>query len=53
MPVVEPADIQEAKDNVQVSIENFIALGSLLYSVVQSDELQGCKDNSSDWRGMG
>ena len=53
MPVVEPAAIQEAKDNVQVSIENFIALGSLLYSVVQSDELQGCKDNSIDWRGMG
>ena len=41
MPVVDPVAIQEAKLEVQGTIEHMIALGSLMYSIVPSDALQG------------
>ena len=39
MPVVDPVAIQEAKLEVQGTIEHLIALGDLSYSIVPSDAL--------------
>ena len=61
MPVVEPVAIQEAKLEVQGTIERMIALGSLMYSIVPSDALQGpilrlarygliVHDHGDDWQ---
>ena len=61
MPVVDPVAIQEAKLEVQGTIEHMIALGSLMYSIVPSDALQGpilrlarygliVHDHGDDWQ---